>query len=464
MADIKITTSSVVRETLTGNPLVSPPLLDTASVVRETLTGDPLGPQPAVAVGSVVRESLVSILDGTPPHVASLVRETLTSDPLQPPRPVEVMSVVRETLIGDEIPGPLNAAGVSGVVREALIAAPPFSFSSVVRESLVSMVDSLTLQRIVPAFWQDALVPRPPMPHPSTVQSYRDTVVLREIVTVQRERAAPYSESIVSKLAVSFTIARPPAREEDMRSPIRNARLVWSCVLSRGKTYVPVSEVVTSVLRAQFVQRVDKLPAPQVRTPIQMGKVVRQIIQSRNASDVVITTEAYVATEVQQVVQLREVVEYRSRIDAARLDYSIVQQRTVTPPGIDDRAASLAQVVVTARDPAPPPFGSDHVASYREVVTQLRNPAAPAFSTTRVPVMTEAAVIRRDTLHPSQALGRHVSKLRRMSVHQVSKLPPSDYRTPIQTKTMRRMTVLATNPPTHQRSITRVPSLRFAFD
>lgn len=460
MADI-INQASVIRESLVGEPIRLPDAAGSTSAVREILFGEPPQPAPKFEVPVVVREVVLFDGRGTPPHLMQMVRETLTGEPLQPPVPAEQGSVVREFVTGEPQERDYMA-GAAVVVREVVVKEAPFKAIHVMREVLVNKVEPVTLRHVATGLRQYALMKRPAMAKPSTVISFNTPFVLREIVTQKRTFTAPRSEMVANKLMFQIAMKRSPALEENTRSPIRISRMAWMATLSRGKAYVPVSEVVMSTLQGQYIMARAVQPAPQVRTAITTPVLVEQIIQSRNERAVVILTDAFVQTGVQQVVQKIAPKQYRSSMDTATLLRTVIQRRDVTPPGIDDRVATVSQAVAIKRPVPPKPQGDEQVRSVRNLVAQRRN-IEPPFSRDEARVLNSLVLTSRITPGPAFVVGRHVSSYRMQSVHARTNMsPPISYRSGEFVRTLRIMSVHETMLPMH-RSTTRVASLTLAW-
>nr|DAI87228.1 MAG TPA: hypothetical protein [Caudoviricetes sp.] len=367
------------------------------NVVRETLTGDPAEPEKIANTATVVREILVNF-DITPSAVTA-IRETLCAD-----------EPVIDYLVGG-----------GSVIREVLIAEPPIKLATAIRESLVSLSESVSLRHIVGAFWQDALVPRI-TPDPAGVQSMRYSGVLRELVTLRRESARPRSKIDTNTLIHQTAIQRSPYPPEHGRTPIQAKTFRRMSVLSRTDVYTPVSEIRLKGTKQSVVQGRDFAFAPDIRSSISIPRLTQQIVLSRSGAPVVITTDAFVAGHVQQVLQAIDTPVQVSEIDAKTLRSMIVVERVTTPPGIDDRVAGFKQTAVMSRTPQQR-IGAVIASQLRSQVAQAR-PVIPAFSPIRVPGVRELVATRRDTVPPHLTLGTHAATLRFMSVHRVNMLAP----------------------------------------
>lgn len=401
-----------------------------SSVTRERVTGDSTGrntfadvlPGAARDVLTGERYGLTFIADNARTH-----RETLTGDRYGQSVFADVLpGVARDVITGDGYGQTWIAAGVT-VYREVIMMEPPYKAANVIREVLCSMENEpLTVARQIAGYRQSVVMLRPTMQQPSTVKSLQTVPTLREQAVQRATRDWPRSTDFVSTVVMQSMHSRivvPPSQTWTMIEP---RTLTQQVVRSRGIAYVPVSEVRVGQERQAVVQRRDFTAAPQVRTPITVGKFVQQWIASRARQVVVITTEAHVGQHIEQVVQQDTRPAPRSASDVTGLVHMVIQKHTVVPPGIDDRAATLVQQIAMPRVPAPP-FGLV-MAQTVVSMSMLGVDVEMHRSLTSVKGSVALAVMRRDTYAPAYALGRHTASLVQQSVVDRSKVKPQGYR------------------------------------
>lgn len=386
----EIKVASAVREALTGNAVGRDIKADVASVVRETIKGESVG-----------RDVMAD--------VASVVREVLTGDGYGSNTPASVYSVVRETITGDSL-GLTWRGGVVSVVREILTREPPARLMSASRESLMYLPgDPLTVSHIVPSYRQAVVMARLGMPLPGTVKSMEMVFTLRQMALQRTARTPVISYDYAATLRMLTLVDRTTA--PTMRSPITAWVFRQQVVQSRTKSYVPVSAVYAATERQLVVQHRVTVPAPSVRTAIRVGAQVQQIALSRRVEVIVILTDAFVSTQVQQVLMQDTRPAPHSPIDAATLVEMVVQKHNVVPPGIDDRVGALAQQVMIERVPVAP-RGPEHVGALVQQAVIERVVPATQWSAINVAGQVMLTVQHRESIPPQYALGWRVNNLR----------------------------------------------------
>lgn len=365
-----------------------------------------------------------------------VVREVLTGHRVGMNVYNDVLAVERIVLTGDRV-GRNVYADTASVVREVLIKEPPFRAIHVSREALVKMEnESLTVARRVSSYRQAVVMVRPTMALPSTVKSPQIVPSLREVVVQAATREWGRSTEFGMTLRHQVVMRRIFNGMDLMRSAIRVHGYVQQVVRSRGKTYVAVSGLFTAAQRQQVVQmRVVSAPV-EIRSPIDARTLRHMTITSRKTVTVIITTEAHVASLVQQAVVEDTRPAPHSEIAARRLYHMTVQRHDVVPPGIDDRVAQYGQQV-TMKRAITTPFGLIQSATIRQQVVKSIE-RAMHWSFTEARSIVALTVQHRDTYGPAFAVGRHTAAFVQQAVQE------------------RTVGVF-------ERSITEVGSLRIAF-
>lgn len=315
----------------------------------------------------------------------------------------------RELLVGDGY-GVEWKAGIATVIREVLIAEPPFKLANAVMEHLVRIENEpLSVHRQVAGYQQSVVMVRPTMALPSTVKSPQIVPTLRQQAVVEASREWARSTDFAMTLRAQVTMRRVFNGMELMRSAIRVHGYVQQVVRSRGKTYVAVSGLFVASQRQQVVQmRVVSAPV-EIRSAIDARTLRHMTLTSRKTVTVIITTEAHVASLVQQAVVEDTRPAPHSEIAARRLYHMTVQRHDVVPPGIDDRVAQYGQQVTMRREISTP-FGSIQSATIRQQVVKSIE-RAMHWSFTEARSIVSLTVQHRDTYGPAFALGRHAASL-----------------------------------------------------
>lgn len=402
-----------------------------------------------------------------PVLVRSVVVEALIGEP-QPP-PLLASSVVFERLVGDEY-GYTALFNSSNIIVEALVSEAPIRAKTVVVETLVRRdIDELSQQRMTFGFVQTAVAARDTMAPPSAF-SMNTVFILRAMAIAKRVPAAPRSIEYLGALTSTVASRRLVARADQVSSTTTAMTLVQQVVTSRNRAYIPTSGVYVSSARQQVVAAKSVTPAGEMWSPLDVGIMVQQVLQSRRVAP--IATDVFAAALVQQVVGKDTRPAPHSMIDVTTFAQMVVARRTVTPPGIDVRVAGYVQQVVYQVVPVEP-FGSVQVGTLASLVTTRRDmeaprspeyvgglvqqvvqyrltPApgfllgwrpstlhqqviarrdhAPIISHTYVSSLRVAFVQFRDTPHPADvidpAVGRHAASLHQQIVQHRVTLPP----------------------------------------
>jgi hypothetical protein len=388
-----------------------------SSATKEALKGDSVGRVIKGDVGSAVRENLTGDSAGRDimANAVSTVREVVTGDGVGSNTPASVYSAAREILTGDSV-GVTFLAGVATVVREILSKEPPLRISSAVRENVVSIPDDpITVSHIIPSYRQTAVQRRPTMALPSTVKSMEMVFSLRELAVQRLVRFPSISFEYAMTLRMQTVMRLTTA--PTIRSPITTGSYRQLAVLSRTHAHVPVSAVYAATQQQLAVLHRVVVPAPDVRTAIRVGTQQQVVVLSRRVDIPVILTDAFVHTQVQQIVLEDTRPAPHSPIDAATLVQMTVQRHNVVPPGIDDRVGAQVQQVVIERVPAVV-HGPDIVAQYRQQITLGR--AVPASQ--RSPLYAAGGVMlvaqHRESIPPQYALGWRVNTMRQQIVQE----------------------------------------------
>lgn len=322
----------------------------------------------------------------------------------------------RELIVGDGY-GQSWTAGTVSVIREVLIAEPPFRNMHASVEYLVSVENEpISVHHRVNGYKQAVVMVRPPMALPSTVKSPHFVATLREqsIQSVAREWAR--STDFAMQLREQVTMRRVFNGMELMRSAIRVHGYVQQVVRSRGKTYVAVSGVFMASQRQQVVQMRVVVEPVEVRSAIDARTLRQLFLTSRKTVVVIITTEAHVATLAHQTVLQDTRPAPHSEIAARRLYHMTVQQHIVIPPGIDDRVAQYGQQVTMRRE-ITTPFGTMQSATIRQqVVKSIERAMHWSFADARS--IVSLAVQHRDTYGPAFAIGRHAASFVQQAVQE----------------------------------------------
>lgn len=365
--------------------------------------------------------------------LASVVRESLI---WEFPYPVRVQTVIFEKLVGDGY-GYNSITNTYSVVRESLVREAPVSVFSVVRESLLSRPsEDATQAYLVPLLRQTVVAVRSVVPLPGDVRSNTDIASHRQIVVIGRALLVPYSLVAASTLRQHVTFERQVVPAPQMHSVTEANTLRMLVVQSRGRAYEPISMVYSAQLRSQVIQHRETTPAGDIRTPIRIGSHVQQIVQSRVHAQVVIQTYAYVPSLWQQVIAQDTRPAPISATSVSALRMMVLREHTMPAPGIDDRVGQMVQQVAQLRE-ITAPHGEDIVAGMSQQVTLARQ-VGPLLSPTIVRSTRMLALMRKESIPPSQFLGRHAASL-------------------VQQVTVERVT------PAKTQSLTRVASMRMQF-
>lgn len=320
----------------------------------------------------------------------------------------------RELIVGDGY-GRDWDVGVATVIREVLIAEPPFKAANAMVEYLFRVEnDPISVHHRISGYRQAVLMVRPPMALPSTVKSPHFVATLREQAVQAAKREWARSTDFAMLLREQVVARRAFNGMALMRSAIRANGYVEQVVLSRGKTYVAVSGVFTAAQRQQVVQMRVVVEPVEVRSAIDARTLQQLFVTSRKTVVVIITTEAHVASMVQQAVVEDTRPTPHSEIAARRLYHMTVQRHDVVPPGIDDRVAQYGQQVTMKREIGTP-FGTMQSVTLRQqVVKSIERAMHRSFTEARSVI--ELAVMHRDTYGPAYALGRHAATFAQQAV------------------------------------------------
>jgi hypothetical protein len=345
--------------------------------------------------------------------VIATSREVLTGDGYGITILADAICAAREVLTGDGY-GVTYTSGIASIVREVLIKEMPIKASAVVRETLASVDDPLSVARVITGYRQSAVMLRPKMALPSAVKSPQIVPTLREHVVMRNLRTWPKSTRFAQTLRMQAALRRVAKPAPQMWSTMRVGTYREQIVQSRGKVYVPVSAVYTRTQRQMVVSHRATTPASQIRTPISVGGQRQVVVLSRRV--IVSMTSADVATLVLHAVQKATRVAPYSEVDSAGLVQMTVQRHNVVPPGIDDRVGSLSEQAVIRRAPTTTaPFGVEHSAAISQQAIMAR--VAPIWrSTADVAGGVMLTIQHRDTYAPQYAMGRNAATLRQQTV------------------------------------------------
>lgn len=379
----------------------------------------------------------------------SVVRETLIQERALV---VGVHNVITERLIGNGY-GYAAVVTTYSVVRETLIKMSPISVGAVVLEVLVAKPsDNATEARMAASLRQTVVMPRPIMPDPGDVWSNTHIASYRELVVRDLGDVAwPRSVITVNTQHMLALLSRPTVAPADTWSPLRTHTLRMQVVQSRNNAYVPISALFVSVQRQVVTFKRAVRPAPAMWSALTAFTLKQHVVQSRVNEAPILLTTADVTMLRTQVVQRASRPAPWSAEEARTLRMTVVQARSVMPPGIDERVAVLMQQAIMRRTPAvvnggqqvtmqqqlvvahrvtyPPAFVLGwNVVSLRSQVVMGRTMGPTPWGQVQVAGMRLIFAIGRTTPIPidviDPAIGRHVALYRQLAVQHRVTVPP----------------------------------------
>lgn len=346
----KHASSTDVREVVTGDNVGRNIASDVTPVHREHVTGNGFG-----------KDTFADVYPGT-------AREVITGDGVGKTTFADVLpGNVREVVTGDGV-GMLWYGGVAGAWREAIIKQAPFAMASTVREVIVQLPgEPLTQHQMVGNMRMTVVMHHTAGTPPAQARSYDYVPQLRENVIMAADRNWARSDDFAKTLRHQTIMRRFFVDTPHVISSNYVANMRHITVLSRNKTYIPVSAIYTKQLQVKVVQHRNTTTAANTRSPIYTFTQRMLVVMSR-AAPVIVKQPGYVATEAQLVVMERDPTQHNIGYDNAKqLCEIVVQHRTpgVTPqPHSFEYVQTERMIVVQRREVAPPNATADRYAKH----------------------------------------------------------------------------------------------------
>lgn len=376
-------------------------------------------------------------------NVIEASRESLVGDYLARDVPANVIAVSRDALVGDLLGRDVFANAIHSI-RETLISEAGFHGYHAVRESLVSIIESVETQHYVGMAIESA-AQRKVLQIPSTGVSPVFVGVNVQLTIQDKPLAVLTSSTYYGELSLEAALKRTMTAAGDIRSSINVPQTTSMAVLLR--------ELPTGYVSPEMVQTVREMAVRDTTMPVhigivQVGKYVEQVIR-KVIIGFPITGWAFAAARQQAV---RSVV-ILNQLGPALVGstYTEVARASVNPKPVSNLIVGkmLLQSAI-GRTPVPPvsPISVGKVLNLSAVMREVDDPSLMGagylgslrqqlalgrdlgiwISNTRVGKVSVEYAQRRTTIPPidviDPSVGRHYGSIARLSTHRRATEPP----------------------------------------